>query len=65
MQARSWLGVLVVPYVPSPGHMDPSGVSTLVFLVRHAQHVKHSLLRSGEQVPWVPKPCAMLVGFAG
>jgi len=65
LQAHSWLGVLAALFVPSHAPMGHSDVSTLVFLVKHVQRAMHSLLQSGEQVPWVPKHCAMPVEFAG
>ena len=67
LQGHSWLGVVVVValFVPSLAAMGHSDVSTLVFLAKHAQRAMHSLLQSGEQVPWVPKHCAMPVECAG
>ena len=65
LQARNWLGAVVVLYAQSPGHMDHSDVSILVCLVRHVQLAMHNPHLFGGQGLWVLKLCAMPVEFAG
>lgn len=65
MQVLSWHGELVVQYAQSLDHMGCSGASIPAFQAKRAPHAKHSQLRSGEQVLWVPKHFAMHVESAG